>query len=91
MVNHQRNLPALDREHEKVFTQQQLDDATDDGTGLTTTWDLFRLVRGMMRWGWPASAVQDVLYGKGRLPSVPSHYPAAGTVASSSNTAAPVG
>jgi hypothetical protein len=81
VVNHQRNLPALDREHEKVFTQQQLDDAAEYGMGLTTTWDLFRLVRGMMRWDWPASAVQDVLYGKGRLPSVPSHYVAAGTVA----------
>ncbi len=81
VVNHQRNLPALDREHEKAFTQQQLDDAAENGMGLTTTWDLFRLARGMMRWSWPASTVQGVLYGKGRLPSVPSHYAPAGAVA----------
>jgi hypothetical protein len=81
VVNHRRNLPALDRDHEHVFTQQQLDDAVENGIGLTTTWDLFRLVRGMVRWGWPESTVQDVVYGKGRLPSVPSHYLTAGTVA----------
>lgn len=81
VVNHQRNLPALEREVEKVFTDQQLGDATENGMGLTTTWNLFRLVRGMMRWGWPGKAVQDVFYGKGRLPSLPSHYVPAGTVA----------
>ena len=81
VVNHQRNLPALDRNHENVFTEQQLGDAAENGMGLTTTWDLFRLVRGMMRWGWPGKVVQDVFYGKGRLPSIPSHYVAAGTVA----------
>jgi hypothetical protein len=81
VVNHQRNLPALDREHERVFTQQQLADAGENGMGLTTTWDLFRLVRGMLQWGWPVNVVQDVLYGKGRLPHIPSHYIAAGTVA----------
>ena len=81
VVNHQRNLPALDRNHESVFTKQQLDDAAENGMGLMTTWDLFRLVRGMIRWNWPKRVVQDVLYGKGRLPSIPSHYVAAGSVA----------
>ena len=81
VVNHQRHLPALDRDNEQVFTDQQLSDAAENGMGLTTTWDLFRLVQGMMRWGWPGDVVQDVLDGKGRLPSVPSQYTAAGTVA----------
>jgi hypothetical protein len=81
VVNHQRNLPALERENEKVFTEQQLSDAVENGMALTTSWDLFRLARGMMRWGWPGTVVQEVFYGKGRLPSVPSHYAAAGTVA----------
>jgi hypothetical protein len=81
VVNHQRNLPALYREHGHVFTQQQLDDAAENGMGLTTTWDLFRMIRGLMQWSWPPGTVQDVLYGTGRLPSVPSHYTAAGTVA----------
>ena len=81
VVNHQRHLPALDRDNEQVFTDQQLSDAAENGMGLTTTWDLFRLVQGMIRWGWPGDVVQDVLYGKGRLPSVPSQYTAAATVA----------
>lgn len=81
LVNHQRNIPALKRDHDNVFTDQQLSDAKENGMGLFTTWDLFRLVRGMVRWGWPAKTVQDVFYGKGRLSAVPSHYVAAGTVA----------
>ena len=80
VVNHQRNLPALDREQIHVFTRQQLEDAAGNGMGLTTTWDFFRLVRGMLKWGWPQKTVQDVLYGNGRLPSIPSHYADAGTV-----------
>lgn len=81
LVNHQRNLPALGRDHANVFTGQQMADALAYRTGLMTTWDLFRLVRGMIRWGWPGAAVQDVFYGKGRLPSVPSHYAVVGEVA----------
>lgn len=81
LVNHQRNIPALERDHDNVFTEQQLSDAKENGLGLFTTWDLFRLVRGMMRWKWSEKVVQDVFYGKGRLSSVPSHYVAAGTVA----------
>jgi hypothetical protein len=81
VVNNQRNLPALDRDDENVFTEQQLNDAAENGTGLMTTWDLFRLVRGMVRWKWPKRFVQDVLYGKGRLPRVPSHYDPVGMVA----------
>lgn len=74
LVNHQRNLPALQRDHGNVFTAQQLADAEHNGMGLMTTWDLFRLIRGMITWQWPVKAVQDVFYGKGRLASLPSHY-----------------
>jgi hypothetical protein len=80
VVNHQRNLPALERDNENAFTEQQLIDAIENGTGLMTTWDLFRLVRGMILWNWPRGSVQDVFYGQGRLPSVPAHYAEAGTV-----------
>jgi hypothetical protein len=81
LVNHQRNLPALLRNHEAVFTPQQVSDALANGTGLMTTWDLFRLVRGMIRWKWPGRTIQDIFFGKGRLPLVPSHYTLAGVVA----------
>jgi len=81
LVNHQRNLPALERDHANVFTEQQVADAVGNGVGLMTTWELFRLARGIIDWNWPLKAVQDVFYGKGRLPNVPSHYELAGSVA----------
>ncbi|MGO9110579.1 MAG: hypothetical protein ACLP9L_15255 [Thermoguttaceae bacterium] len=81
LVNHQRNLPALERNHANAFTEQQTQDARQNGTGLMTTWDLFRLIRGMVRWGWSAETVRDVLYGQGRLQQLPSHYTLVGTVA----------
>jgi hypothetical protein len=81
LVNHQRSLPGLERDHQNAFTQQQVEDAAQNGTALMTTWDLFRLVRGMTQWAWPPQAVRDVLYGVGRLPAYPSHYRQVGTVA----------
>jgi len=80
LVNHQRNLPALERDHANAFTEQQVQDAMQNGTGLMTTWDLFRLIRGMTQWGWPSAAVKDVFYGHGRLSQIPSHYRPVGTV-----------
>jgi hypothetical protein len=80
LVNHQRNLPAIERNHGNAFTEQQVRDATQNGTGLMTTWDLFRLIRGMVRWRWAPETVRDVLYGKGRLRQLPSHYTLVGTV-----------
>jgi hypothetical protein len=64
-----------------VFTNAQVDDAVLNGTGLTTTWDLYRLIGGMIQWGWDAGVVRDVIYGKGRLSVLPSHYKVLGTVA----------
>jgi hypothetical protein len=81
LVNHQRNIPALDRSHENVFTTPQVTDAIENDTGLLTTWDLFRLVRGMIEWKWPTKVVQDVFYGNGRLTNLPSHYELAGMIA----------
>ena len=79
LVNHHRNVPALERDHENVFTEQQLEDAESTGMGLTTTWDLFRLIRGMIQWNWPKKTVQDTFYGRGRLSQLPSHYSLIGT------------
>ncbi len=81
LVNHQRNLPALERDHANAFTNAQIQDAKQNGTGLMTTWDLFRLVRGMVRWGWPSETVKNVLYGQGQLSRLPSHYTVVGSVA----------
>lgn len=81
IVNHQRNMPGLQRDHGNVFTEAQVGDAESLGNGLMSTWDLFLLVRGMIRWGWPTTAVQDVFYGTGRLSRFPSHYKEVGLVA----------
>ena len=81
LVNAQRHRPALDREHRNAFTAPQVTDAEANETGLMTTWDLFRLIRGMVRWKWPPKAVQDLFYHQGRLPCVPSHYRRVGVVA----------
>ncbi|MGD8564042.1 MAG: hypothetical protein PVG03_15985 [Desulfarculaceae bacterium] len=42
LVNHQRFLPALDRQN-PPFTDSQISDAKNDGRGLLTTWRLFQL------------------------------------------------
>jgi hypothetical protein len=81
LINHERNIPALERNNANVFTEQQVRDAEHFGAGLMPTWDLFRLIRGMVRWGWPQKAVRDVLCGSGRVSRFPSHYVLAGVVA----------
>lgn len=37
LVNHQRNLPALERNHANAFTEHQVQDAKQNDTGLMTT------------------------------------------------------
>ena len=81
LINHQRNLPALERDQANVFTEPQVQDAVMNATGLFTTWDLFRLLRGKARWGWPDEAICDLLYRTGRVPPYPTHYTPVGAVA----------
>jgi hypothetical protein len=81
LVNHQLGIPPLERNHRSVFTDIQIEDATRDKVGLMSTWDLFRLIRGMERWNWPNEAVKDVLYLHGRTALVPSHWKLIGKVA----------
>lgn len=42
IVNHQRHLPPLGRKN-PPFTETQINDASNEKRGLTTTWDLFNL------------------------------------------------
>ncbi|MEO6811649.1 MAG: hypothetical protein ABI353_21260, partial [Isosphaeraceae bacterium] len=81
LVNHQRGIPPLERDHKNVFTEAQIADSIDNGTGLMTTWDLFRLIRGMQQWQWETRHVQDVFYEKGRIGDRPSHYHRIGSLA----------
>jgi len=49
IVNHQKNLPPFDRENNFVFRDDILANANEQGFGLLTTWDLFRLARSFKR------------------------------------------
>jgi hypothetical protein len=80
IVNHQRHTPALDRDHAKAFTHQQEEDAENFCVGLMTTWDLYRLLRGKARWGWPDEVLLDLFYGTGRISLIPTHYVPVGKV-----------
>lgn len=67
IINHQRHLPALDRDNENVFREDVVATAMKDDVALMTTWDLYRLVRGVLEYDWPRERVQDILYRPGRL------------------------
>jgi hypothetical protein len=80
VINQQRGLPGLDRENVNTFQQDVLDNATDQGFGLMTTLDLFRLVRNKRRWEWPDEVVAPLLYRDGRVAPLPTHYVRVGVI-----------
>lgn len=81
LINHQRHLPPMDRDNAMPFRQEILDIADEHDMGLMTTWDLYRLVRGAIRWGWKPEHTCPVLYRLGRIEPFPAHYELVGTVA----------
>jgi hypothetical protein len=80
IVNHQRNLPALDRDNDHLFQPDVLSNAQDLGFGLLTTWDLFRLARGFIAHGWHADDVASLFMMPGRVQPIPVHYEFIGIV-----------
>jgi hypothetical protein len=80
IINHQRNLPPLDRDERNVFTPAQIKDAKSFDFTILTTWDLFRLIRGMMRWGWDPRSIQRLFSIGGRMPCIPTIYEPIGKV-----------
>jgi hypothetical protein len=81
LVNHQRHLPALNRENSMPFRQELLDAAEERSLGLMTSWDLYRLVRNTLRHGWRREDVMPLFYTSGRIVAVPIHYQYLGNVA----------
>jgi len=65
VINHQRNLPALDREHERVFQDDVLVNAQDQDFTLLTTWDLYRLARSAITHHWSRSDVEELSSRRG--------------------------
>lgn len=80
IVNHERNVPPLDRDNVNVFTPQQIADAENQGFTLITTWDLFLLIRGMQKWGWDSEVIRRLFYIEGRMPRIPIHYQPIGKI-----------
>jgi hypothetical protein len=80
IINHQRNVPALERDNQNVFTEQQIEDAQNNDVTILTTWDLFLLARGMMKWKWNPNAIQELFYQHGRMPKIPTIYKPIGEI-----------
>ena len=80
IINHQRNVPALERDNQNIFTKQQVEDAEHHDLTILTTWDLFLLIRGMMKWGWDPKTIQELFYKSGRMPKLPTIYTPIGKI-----------
>ena len=80
IINHQRNVPALERDNPNIFTEQQVEDAENHDLTILTTWDLILLIRGMMKWGWDPKTIQELFYKSGRMPRLPTIYKPIGKI-----------
>ncbi len=82
IINHQRNLPPLDRENGKTFHPDVITNAEHhDIFSLMTTWDLFRLLRSFEKNGWTYEQIWPLFYKSGRIEPVPTHYEYVGKIA----------
>jgi hypothetical protein len=78
IINHQRNIPALDRE--TPFRDVVRDEAEAQDIGLLSTWELFKLLRGSHRWEWDERHLKPLFYRKGIIEGIPEHYEYVGKV-----------
>lgn len=80
IINHQRIIPALDRDNKNVFTDAQIDDAIQNDLGLISTWDLFLLIKGLNRWNWDREKLRSIFYQKGKITRIPPFYKKIGKI-----------
>jgi hypothetical protein len=74
IINHQRYLPPFERENDKVFDDDILENAKYTDIALMTTWDLFRLARNVLKNEWKSEYVKPLFYRVGRVSYIPIHY-----------------
>ena len=74
IINHQRNIPTLERENDSLFRDDVLINAEEHKFGLLTTWDLFRLIRSFLKNDWKHKYVKDLFCQCKRIIPVPTHY-----------------
>ena len=60
IINHQRNIPPLDRENNMPYRQELIDGASQMDLGLMTTWDLYRLLRSFLRNNWKPENIKPL-------------------------------
>jgi hypothetical protein len=80
IVNHQKNLPPLQRENDNVFREDVITNAEDNDFGLMTTWSLFRLVRSFLSNDWSHDQIKSIFYQNGQIDPIPDHYEEIGIV-----------
>ena len=80
LINHQKHIPALERNNKLVFTEQQIEDAESHDITLLTTWDLFILIKGMIKYGWDPEVIRTLFYNNGKISNVPSNYKPIGKI-----------
>jgi hypothetical protein len=80
IINHQKAVPPLDRDHAQPFRGDIIVNAEHQQFGLMTTWDLYRLVRSFLANGWKAEHLKPVFFKFGRVEPVPIHYQLIGVV-----------
>ena len=74
IINHQRNIPPLDRENNMPYRQELLDGASQIDSGLMTAWDLYRLVRSFLRNNWKPENIKPLFYKSQRISVIPANY-----------------
>lgn len=79
IVNHQKNLPPLRRDI-NPFTDQQTKDGEYNDFGLISTWNLFLLIKGMLKYNWEKDFIKSKLYNSGIIDKVPLHYKCIGHI-----------
>ena len=80
IINHQRHIPAIDRENLMPFSEDILTNAREHNFGLMTTWDLYRLARGHIKNDWKYENIKSLFYDSGRIDPIPSNYQYVGRV-----------
>lgn len=72
LVNHQRHIPAKEREN-PPFTKEQLQDSINDERGLLTTWSLFNLYYEIQNGIITKEEARAVLYNYGLISFIPQN------------------
>jgi hypothetical protein len=80
IINHQKAIPALDRENLKPFRPLVLESAKEQNLGLMTTFDLYRLVRSFLKNGWKHENIKDLFIQSGHISIIPQHYQYVGVI-----------